>query len=358
LPLVSVVVPVHGVEDYVLACLESIAAQPVSDHEVVVVDDGSPDGSAPLVQQHLEKDPRVTLVRQDNAGLGAARNVGVRLARGTYLTFVDSDDVLPPDAWGAMVSTLERTGSDLAVGLALRDDGERRWATPLMQRNHERPLLRTSVDESPLLLADVFAWNKLYRRDFWERERLSFPEGTRYEDQPALTRALLAARGVDVLTETVYHWAVRADRSSITQRRHEMADLVDRFQTKAASARDVLDHGVHDVSDCFFAEVLPVDMWEYFRAVPGCTDEYWTTLVAGVRDLWNASTVPFERTAVPPHQRLMGWLVAQDRRRDLEDLLAWIDTHRPLPFRGDELDHPLRGEPGMPRFARIAGTAR
>ncbi len=351
-PTVSVVVPVYDVEEYLEACLDSIASQPVDDHEVIVVDDGSPDASVRIVEQKMRRDGRIRLLRQPNAGLGAARNAGVAEATGTYLAFVDSDDVLPPDAWTAMLASLERTGSDLAVGTAERDDGVRRWATPLMKRNHEVARAGVDVAQVPLILADVFAWNKLYRRSFWTEAGLSFPEGIRYEDQPALTRAFLSARAFDVLTETVYRWSVREDRSSITQKRHELADLVDRLETKRESARLVRQGAGPEVLRVFHAEVLPIDMWEYFRAVPACAADYWSLLVSGVRELWNDQTVPFEETGVAPQQRLMGWFVAQDRRKDLESLLEWIDANRPLPFEGDELAHPWRAEAHIPRFAR------
>jgi glycosyltransferase involved in cell wall biosynthesis len=351
-PLVSVVVPVYDVSDYLEACLESIARQLVRDHEVIVVDDGSPDSSVEIVEKRRRRDGRIRLLRQANAGLGAARNAGVREARGTFLAFVDSDDVLPDDAWSPMVSSLQRTGSDFAVGNAVRDDGVRRWATPLMERNHlvARPAI--TLEEMPLILADVFAWNKLYRRAFWRDADLRFPEGTRYEDQPALTRAFLSAKSFDVLTETVYRWSVREDKSSITQRRHELADLVDRVHTKRESAAAVQRNAGSDVLHVFYAEVLPIDMWEYFRAVPGCSDNYWALLRDGVRELWNDRTVPFHQTGVAVQQRLMGWLVAEDRRADLEFLLEWIDAHRPLPFIDGELAHPWRGAPGVPTFLR------
>ena len=352
----SVVVPVYDVAAYVGACLDSIARQPVRDHEVIVVDDGSPDESVDVVRTRMRRDPRVRLVRQENAGLGAARNAGIREAGGRYLAFVDSDDVLPPDAWGAMLASLEATGSDFAVGRADRDDGQRQWATPLMRRNHQESRFRQQIDAEPLMLADVFAWNKIYRREFWSAADLSFPEGVRYEDQPAITRAFLAADSFDVLTECVYLWSVRRDRSSITQKRHELADLVDRVATKQDSALAVRDHGVTETLRTFYAEVLPVDMWEYFRAVPGCSDDYWSTLVAGTRDLWREETVAFEDTAVPAQQRLMGWLVVRDRRTDLEALLDWIDHHRPLPYAGGQLDHPWCGEPGMPAFPEVGRT--
>jgi CDP-glycerol glycerophosphotransferase len=313
-----------------------------------VVDDGSPDDSVRVVERRMRRDGRIRLLRQTNAGLGAARNAGVRETTGRYLAFVDSDDVLPADAWGAMLASLERTGSDLAVGAAERDDGRRRWTTPLMRRNHEVAREAITLDEAPLVLADVFAWNKLYRREFWDRAGLAFPEGTRYEDQPALTRAFVAARSFDVLTEVVYRWSVRADSSSITQKRHEVADLVDRLATKRDSAAVVAAHGSAVVRETFWAEVLPVDMWEYFRAVPGCSEEYWSLLVDGVRELWHDGTVPFERTLVPAQQRLMGWFVARDRRGELEEALAWIDAHRPLPVEDGVLAHPWRGEPGLP----------
>ena len=349
-PEVSVVVPVYNVAEYLETCLDSIASQPVADHEVIVVDDGSPDASVEIVQRRMRRDGRIRLLRQPNAGLGAARNTGVREARGKFLAFVDSDDVLPADAWSAMRASLERTGSDFAVGSAVRDDGVRRWATPLMQRNHAVARLATNVNEMPLILADVFAWNKLYRRAFWCGARLSFPEGTRYEDQPALTRAFMSASSFDVLTETVYRWSVREDRSSITQRRHEIADLVDRLATKRDSAAFVCERAGTEVTRVFYAEVLPIDMWEYFRAVPGCGPDYWSLLADGVRELWNDDTVPFEWTAVPPQQRLMGWFVAEGRRKDLETALEWIDASRPLPFVDGELDHPWRAETGIPAF--------
>ena len=319
---------------------------------MVVVDDGSPDNSADIARRFARKDARIKLVSQPNGGLGAARNFGVSHATGELLTFLDSDDELPQDAWTSMVASIDATGSDIAIGKLERDDGKRRWAMPQMEANHRVERLGITVAEMPEILADVFSVNKVYRRSFWDEAGLSFPTRIRYEDQPVLTKALLAARAVDVLTETVYFWRVREDGSSITQNRHHLADLTDRLATKRTSVAEVLAAGDAQVTRVFMETVLPVDMWEYFRSVPGCSDDYWELLVDGVRELWNDQTVPFERTAVPPQQRLMGWFVAQGRRDDLVALLEWIDTHRPLPFEDDLLAHPWRDEPGLPGLAR------
>ena len=354
-PKLSLVVPVYNVEDYLAACLDSILAQPIDDYEVVLVDDGATDSSAAIAQEYVDRHPHLRMVRQANAGLGAARNAGVAASRGELLAFVDSDDELPEDAYSVMLATLDRSGSDFVVGMLKRDDGQRRFATPRMRENHRTERIGIDIHAMPRMLADVFAVNKIFRRSFWDETSLAFPVGVRYEDQPALTRAFLLARSFDVVRETVYVWRIREDGSSITQRRSDLADLVDRVVTKRDSHALVLRHAP-DAQQVWLADILPVDMGEYFRSVPGCSDDYWTTLRGAVREFWTPDTVPFEETLVPVQQRLMGWLVGQDRRDDLEKLVGFVDAHRdgglPVEVRGDHvvcllpgIDDPASGIP-------------
>ena len=326
-PTLSIVVPVYNVAPYLAACLDSVLRQPFSDYEVVLVDDGSTDASGSIAASYADRHRNFRLVRQANAGLGAARNAGVAEARGELLTFLDSDDQLPADAYSTMVSVLRRSRSDFVVGMLQRDDGVRQFATERMRANHASLRVGVTVPEMPRILADVFAVNKLFRRSFWDSAGMSFPVDLRYEDQPALTRAFLAARAFDVVPDTVYLWRIRDDKSSITQRRHDIADLRDRITTKRMSSSLVASAPAH-VRDVWWSDVLPVDMWEYFRSVPGCSDEYWTLLRDAVREFWSEDTVPFEKTLVPAQQRVMGWLVARDRRADLERFLEYVDANR------------------------------
>jgi CDP-glycerol glycerophosphotransferase len=349
----SVVVPAYDVEDYLADCLDSILTQSHPELEVVVVDDGSTDATGELADRIAERDSRVRVVHQPNAGLGAARNAGTRHATGDYLAFADSDDLVVEDAYARMVTSLEQSGSDIAIGAVERLDGERRFMTPLMRENHQQSAYGVALDDAPLILADVFAWNKVYRRSFWDAAELSFPIDVRYEDQPTLTRALLSASRLDVLEEPVYLWRVRSDGSSISQQRADPRDLADRILTKRWSTAVVQERASEPTRDVWFRRVLPIDMWEYFRAVPGCSPEYWTQLREGVREFWGPDTVPFERTALPLRQRIMGWLVDQDQRNDLEEFLAYVDAHGgTLPRRvvdGREVaDHPFRERAGLP----------
>src|SRR5690606_5783129 len=119
-PLVSVVVPVYAVEQYLADCLRSIVSQSYRNLEVIVVDDGSPDGSYEIADAFARTDSRVRIIRRANGGLGAARNTGVAEARGRYLTFVDSDDIVPRDAIARMVGSLQQSGSDFVVGAVRR----------------------------------------------------------------------------------------------------------------------------------------------------------------------------------------------------------------------------------------------
>ena len=355
----SVVVPVYNVAEYLAASLDSILRQPVDGVEVVVVDDGSTDGSAEVAASYAAAHDGIRLVTQENSGVSIARNNAVPLCRGEFLTFVDPDDELPADAWSTMLRTLRSTGSDFVVGSAERVEGDRRFITPLMRRNHADERLGIRIGDAPLMLADVFVWNKIFRRSFWDEHRIWFPERTRYQDQVALTQAFLAARSFDVLTEVVYDWRVRADLSSATQRRREVTNLRERVSTKQMTLDMVRAHGDDRVTDVLLTEILPIDMWEHFRAAthaPG-PDEYWTVLRDAVRSFWTPQ-LPFERTRVPAQQRMMGWLTGQDRFDDLVELVAHLDRGRGVHFLDVggrlEADLPLRGAPGVPPECWVA----
>lgn len=348
----SVVVPAYEVAEWLEEAVDSVLDQSYRDLEVILVDDGSTDDTHDLADRIADRDSRVQVIHQANAGLGAARNVGVGQATGELLAFADSDDLVVPGAYERMVASLDSSGSDLVIGAVQRLRGTETFMTPLMRINHERPLAGVRIDDAPLLLADVFAWNKVVRRSFWDAHDLGFPERVRYEDQPALTRALVHAR-IDSVVEPVYQWRVREDGSSISQQRGDLHDLADRLATKHWSLDTVRDHTTDATRQVFLRRVLPIDMWEYFRAVPGATDDYWALLCDGVRALWHADDVPFERTALPLRQRIMGWLVGHDARRDLEEFLVWLDAQpTPLPTReiGGRVvvDHPYADHPELP----------
>jgi hypothetical protein len=347
-PLLSVVVPVYNNEPYLPTTLDSLLSQSVWDVEVIVVDDGSQDGSAAVAERYARRDARVRVLRQPNSGVSIARNNAIPECRGRFLTFADGDDVLPADAWSEMLTTLDRTGSDFVVGNAereeVRPEGSRRFVTPLMRRNHRADDLRARIGDRPLMLADVFVWNKVFRTDFFREQRIWFPERTRYQDQVAMTQAFLAAETFDVLARTVYLWRVRPDNTSATQRRADLSNLRERLATKQMTVDLVEAHGDPALAAVLFDEILPIDMWEHFRAGAVGSEEYWQELVAGTQALWPSGLRPFESTATPAQQRLMGWLTVRDRRADL---VTWLELLAERGARYDDegrLSHPWSRE--------------
>ncbi|MGW3042364.1 glycosyltransferase family 2 protein [Kitasatospora sp. NPDC001159] len=233
-PRLSVVVPIHNVERYLRECLDSIAAQTFEDFECVMVDDGSTDDGPLIAKAYAATDRRFRLVQQENKGLGAARNTGWRhLTPGTdYLAFVDSDDTLPPHAYELMIRTLDETGSDFAAGNALR----LRTTGLTPSHAHRRPFretrLRTHVSELPALVTDRTAWNKVYRRSFFDAAGIRYPEGILYEDAPVSVPHHFLAERVDVLADPIYHWRVREDGElSITQKKTDPRGLIDRVRS-------------------------------------------------------------------------------------------------------------------------------
>jgi CDP-glycerol glycerophosphotransferase len=320
-----VVVPVHGVERYLDECLRSLVAQHHRRWEAVLVDDGSTDRSGEIADAWARRDHRISVVHQANAGLGAARNAGLAHVRGDYLAFLDSDDLLRPSAFSTLVASLEESGSDFATGSILQWRSEDDSAVddpfrepPWMRRLHHPPAQGLRVEDRPEILGDVFAWNKLFRRSWWDAAGLAWPEGVRYEDQPTTTRAFLDGT-FDVLAETTYVWRIR--EGSITQTRATLQDLADRWETKRMALTAVRAHGDAEVERIFVDRVLAGDLWRYFLLVPGCTPEWWRLLRSGVLELWGTRLV---ESGLPPVHRLAGWLVAEDRRADVTALMEWV----------------------------------
>lgn len=329
-PLISVVVPAYDVAAYLPACLDSLLAQTHEHLEVVVVDDGSPDDSGAIAEAYAARDPRVRVVHIENRGLGGARNEGLRHVTGSYVTFADSDDVVPPTAYAVLLRQATRTGADLVTGSIQRlddrgADGDGTGGTltepPWMRRLH-RDRAALVIDQHPELLGDVFAWNKLFRTDFWRSAGLSWPEGVRYEDQPTTTEAYLRAARIGVVPDIVYHWRIRADGTSITQQRSSLVDLQDRWRTKQLALDSVLAYGSDRVTRVFTDRVLAGDLHRYFVEIPGCSDAWWELLRDGVRRLWGPRRSLTHSGLLPVH-RLVGYLVEQDRRDEAAAVMTF-----------------------------------
>jgi CDP-glycerol glycerophosphotransferase len=359
--VLSVVVPAYNVGPYLHECLTSVANQGFRDIEVIMVDDGSTDDSAQIAADFAAQDRRFQLVTQPNKGLGAARNTGVAHATGGYLMFVDSDDTLPGYALELLVSSLEQTGSDFSTGEVYRLNSRGLRPSPMHRGVFAETTLRTHVTERRELLSDRTAWNKVFRRQFWDEHGLRFPEGVLYEDTPVIVPAHVLARSVDVLSVPIYYWREREgpDRS-ITQRREELQNFVDRFNGVDSVSRLLAEHKQTKVKLWYDTSALRGDLMLYMRVLPDVDEEYQHTFMDRCNEFLDRAALGAVE-ALHTSTRLQWHLV---RERMLPDLLTMILALRmgptPIVRRGLRRYHELpfldAGRPELPRELYRAGV--
>ena len=350
-PTVSIIVPLYNVEQYIGECLDSIAAQDFADYEVVAVDDGSPDGSRAIAEEHAARDRRIRVLSRENGGLGAARNTGVRHARGRYLTFLDSDDTLPPDALATLVEAAESSDAEIAVGALRRFNSKREWLDEWTHRLHRDQRILNGIEEFLPLLRNLYTCDKLFRRDFWDEADLWFREGVAYEDQPLVTELYARARRIVVLDQPVYNYRAREDKSSISQQTAELRDLRDRIKAWRVS-RDALRGRVSDAIYEGWLQTLFDAHFHWYLTSRGTVDDaYWAELRDAVVEL--TEDAPQELwDATPPDKRVLIELTRQDRRSDVLEFVR-LDSRKldlwPATCREDGilLHLPCLGEPGL-----------
>ncbi|MGL5810451.1 MAG: bifunctional glycosyltransferase/CDP-glycerol:glycerophosphate glycerophosphotransferase [Nocardioides sp.] len=351
-PELSVVVPFYQVEAYLDECLRSLLDQTFADYEVILVDDGSRDGSRRIAEEYVARDRRFRLLTRPNGGLGAARNTGVRAARGRYLTFVDSDDVVPDNAWADLVGSARRTGSDLVVGNVVRFNSARTRFPTWTESVHAEARSSVTVSDFPALLRNLYTWNKVFRRDFWDAQGLWFREGVAYEDQPIITQLFARARGIDVLSEIVYHYRERDDRSSISQQTASLADLRDRISAWRVS-RDVLRVELGPAGyDDWLVTLFDVHFHWYLTSPGTADDAYWDELVEVIGEFADQAPAAVWRRTSPYHRVLLD-LALSGRRHDAQEFVRQQGNKLELwPSRltadGVLVELPFWGDPELP----------
>lgn len=179
--LLSVIVPVYNVENYLSDCIDSILNQTYSNFELFLVDDGSPDRCGEICDEYAKKDTRIKVIHKENGGQGSARNRALDVASGDYIAFVDSDDYIEPNMYEVMIEALERTNSDMSLCGFITHSGLRTVKSPV-------PATEYVINSAEDILRNYFAspfvdgspCNKVFRNCIFKNIR--FPEGVARED--------------------------------------------------------------------------------------------------------------------------------------------------------------------------------
>ena len=209
---VSVIVPVYNVEAYLKQCLKSIDNQTYQNFELILVDDGSTDSCGAICDDYKRNHKNTQVIHQNNQGLSMARNNGVQVSRGEYITFIDSDDYISPDYLSYLVKLVEEENADIAVGrhIIVWDDIDASDSASNSKiryevLNNEKALIRMMYEKDFLCTA----WAKLYRRELVLK--YPYPQGVLYEDLATTYKIVgdLLCRKVVLGTNVIYFWRHR-----------------------------------------------------------------------------------------------------------------------------------------------------
>lgn len=220
--MISIIVPVYDVEPYIRQCIDSILNQTYKDIEILLIDDGSPDNCGRICDEYAKQDSRIRVFHTENRGLSAARNLGLKEAKGEYIGFVDSDDWIEPDMYEVLLRSLQEEEADISIcGYWLEyTDKKSDWQpSKAIYQNKEalKALLEWNIKSN--------VWNKLYCRDVLQN--VTFPDGRYFEDIYFTIHILVQSQKTVVNPVCEYHYRKRQESISSDHSAKSLIDLAE-----------------------------------------------------------------------------------------------------------------------------------
>jgi len=235
--LISIIIPVYNVEQYLAECVNSVCRQTYQNLEIILVNDGSTDASGQICQELADQDTRIRLIHQDNQGLSGARNTGIEHSSADYLIFVDSDDWLLEQHVARLYEKLKEYDADIAIGhhcsFRAEDSAFLYYSTEHFETLYTREEI---IEEYPRrrMLDGVFlcAWAKLYKRELFDTVR--YPVGRVAEDAFTTYKLYLQSEKIIYLNEPLYYYRLRPNSISMTWNEQWFRDLIIGFEEQLA----------------------------------------------------------------------------------------------------------------------------
>lgn len=210
-PMLSIIVPVYNVENYIEKCVQSLIEQTLKDTEIIIVNDGTKDKSIDIVRKFNDK--RIKIINKRNGGLSSARNVGIKVANGKYITFVDSDDFIELDsAYEEMIGIANKYNADIVVGNASYYYNDGKKVSMNVEMSFENRIISNEqyiikcVDTKRIF---VPVWLNIYKKDLIINNNLYFEEGILHEDELFSTQIFIKAKKIALYKKKFYDYRQR-----------------------------------------------------------------------------------------------------------------------------------------------------
>lgn len=225
---VSVIIPIYNVETYLEKCIDSIINQTLENIEIILVNDGSTDSSLSIAKKFSQKDKRIFLISQKNAGLSAARNIGLSLAKGEYIFFLDSDDWIEPDTLEILYMNISKSKSDFICFRLQFDNKELNTQTVYGKDFEYENLYNNNILKDALLVKNIptAVWAKMYNRKFILQNNLKFEYGIVNEDTLFTIQSASCANKVSFVNKIFYHTTEREGSISRSSQERLFLDMV------------------------------------------------------------------------------------------------------------------------------------
>lgn len=231
--IISIIVPVYNVEMYLEKCIESILGQTFENFELILVDDGSSDNSAIICDEYSKKDKRIKVIHKENGGLSSARNIGLDLAKGEYIGFVDSDDFISPNMFNELYNMIIKNNYDLAICNFLPvKQGELVFNTYIESNSVEEFEGSEILNQlyGPQNVQFVVAWNKLYKKELFNE--LRYEVGKLCEDEYIIHRILYKCKKVIYSSEIMYYYTQRENSIMSTVSAKRIIDVSEALEDR------------------------------------------------------------------------------------------------------------------------------
>lgn len=212
--MISVIIPVYNVEQYLFTCINSVLRQTYSDFEIICIDDASSDSSLDILNYFSRKDSRIKVIKNEtNMGPGFSRNRGIKIAKGKYISFLDSDDFLSPNAFEILIEKMEKDNLDVLMfkNVVFYQDNknfgmESYYDMKFMDKFENQVFNHMGLDKTKLFVIPNSPWNKFYLTSFLEDNNICFPnENLIHEDNPFFYEVITSAERISIINSYLYN---------------------------------------------------------------------------------------------------------------------------------------------------------